>query len=58
MIDVSKLKTHKTILVNSKVEVALVRPGVITENGVDSTIKKDEDRIKLLDVFLIQKIRG
>ena len=58
VLDISKLKTQKTVIVNSKVEIALVRPGIVTDDGTDLSLRKDEDRIKLLNVYLNHKVKG
>ena len=58
VIELSKIKSSKSMLVNTKVEVCLIRPGIVTDSGEDSSIKSDEDRIKLLDVMLVQKVKG
>ena len=46
------------LITKSKIEIAVVRPGIITDDGADASIKCDEDRLKLLDVVLVNKFRG
>ena len=46
------------LITKSKLEIAVVRPGVVTDDGTDASIRSDEDRLKLLDVILVNKFRG
>ena len=54
----AKLKSNRMLVTKTKVELAVVRPGMLTENGEDSTVRTDEDRLKLLDVLMTQKVKG
>ena len=56
--ELSKVKGNKLILSKMKVEVATVRPGALSEDGADASIKYDEDRIKLLRVLATEKCKG
>lgn len=56
--ELAKIKGSKLILSKIKMELALVRPGAISDDGVDASIKHDEDRIKLLRVLAIEKMKG
>ena len=46
------------IMSKSQFELSLVRPGNLTTDGQDSSIRYDEDRIKLLKVVMVEKIKG
>ena len=39
-------------------EFTAIRPGSLTDDGKDSTVKYDEDRIVLLRVIAIEKVKG
>ena len=56
--EMAKLKSNRLLMTRSKVEFTLIRPGLLTEDGADNTIKSDEDRLKLLDVIITQKVKG
>ena len=56
--ELAKVKGSKLILSKIKVEVAVVRPGAFTDDGVDASIKYDEDRVKLLRVLATEKMKG
>ena len=56
--EMAKLKSNRMLVTKTKVELAVVRPGMLTENGEDSTVRTDEDRLKLLDVLMTQKVKG
>lgn len=56
--ELSKVKGNKLILMKMKVELAVVRPGTLSEDGLDMSIKYDEDRIKLLRVLATEKCKG
>ena len=42
----------------SQFELSLVRPGNLSIDGQDSSVRYDEDRIKLLKVVLVEKVKG
>ena len=46
------------VLSKTKVEVAIVRPGSLSEDGIDESIRFDEDRLKLLKVLITEKVKG
>ena len=46
------------LMVRTKLELALIRPGFVTENGYDATIKIDEGRLNMLEVIAAQKAKG
>lgn len=46
------------IMTKTRVELSLIRPGVLSDDGRDGTIKCTEDKLKLLDVVAVAKIRG
>ena len=52
------VKSNKMLLTKTKIEFAAVRPGSLTPDGMDSSLRYDEDRLKLLDVVLLQKVKG
>ena len=56
--ELAKVKGSKLILSKIKVEVAVVRPGAFTDDGIDASIKYDEDRVKLLRVLATEKMKG
>ena len=45
-------------MTKTRVELSLIRPGVLSDNGENGTIKCTEDRLKLLDVVAVVKIKG
>ena len=56
--EMAKIKGNKLILSKMKFEVAAVRPGSLSDDGVDMSIRFDEDRIKLLRVLFTEKCKG
>lgn len=46
------------IMTKTRVELSLIRPGILSDDGKDGTIKCDEDKLKLLDVVAVVKIKG
>ena len=53
----ARVKASKMIMVKSKIEMALVRPGC-TPDMDDTRFKKQELNLNLLDVYLVQKVKG
>ena len=45
-------------MTKTRVELSLIRPGVLSDNGENGTIKCTEDRLKLLDIVAVVKIKG
>lgn len=45
-------------MTKTRVELSLIRPGVLSDNGENGTIKCNEDRLRLLDVVAVVKIKG
>ena len=56
--DLSKIKSTKMIMTKTRVELSLIRPGVLSDDGRDGTIRCTEDKLRLLDVVAVVKIRG
>ena len=56
--DTAKIKANKLVMVKMRFEFTAIRPGVITSDGRDSSIKLDEDRIKLLKVVTLERVKG
>ena len=56
--ELARVKGNKLILSKMKLEIAVVRPGSLSDDGVDASIKYDEDRIKLLKVLATEKCKG
>ena len=56
--DLEKIKANKLILTKTKLEFVAVRPGSLTVDGKDASVKVDEDRITLLRVVTIEKVKG
>ena len=46
------------ILVRSQFEAALVQPGSFPETLEDASILKGEGKLKLLNVYLAEKVKG
>ena len=56
--DLAKIKGNKLVLSKTKLELAAVRPGALSDDGVDESIRYDEDRLKLLRVLVSEKAKG
>ena len=56
--DFARLKAAKMVMVRTKVEIACIRPGNVTENGCAASIKVDEGRLNLLETVAVQKSKG
>ena len=54
----AKIRGNKLVLSKTKLELAVVRPGSLSEDGIDESIRYDEDRLKLLKVLVIDKAKG
>ena len=46
------------VLSKTKLEVAVVRPGSLADDGNDHSIRFDEDRLKLIRVLVTEKMKG
>ena len=46
------------LMTRNRVELAIIRPGNVTKNGVDASIRIDEGRINLLETIATKKARG
>ena len=56
--ELAMVKSSKMVLTKTRVEFSAVRPGSLTPDGADSSLRYDEDRLKLLDVVVMQKAKG
>jgi len=56
--ELAKVKGNKLILSKIKVELAVVRPGALSDDGHDASIRYDEDRVKLLRILATEKMKG
>ena len=56
--ELAKIKGNKLVLSKTKLEIAIIRPGSLSDDGIGDSIKRDEDRIKLLKVLVSEKIKG
>ena len=56
--DLAVVKSSKMLITKTKIEFTAVRPGSLTPDGADSSLRFDEDRLKLLDVVVLQKAKG
>ena len=56
--DLAKIKGNKLVLSKTKLELAAVRPGALSDDGIDESIRYDEDRLKLLRVLVSEKAKG
>ena len=54
----AKIKGNKLVLAKTKFEMAALRPGSLSDDGIDESIKYDEDRLKLLKVLVTEKVKG
>ena len=54
----AKIRGSKLVLSKTKVEIAAVRPGSLSDDGLDDSLKYDEDRVKLLKVLVAEKVKG
>ena len=55
--DMAKIKASKMLMVKTKCEIALVRPGAIPDMN-SSQFERSEINLYLLDTYLVQKIKG
>ena len=46
------------LMTRNRVELAIVRPGNVTKNGIDASIRIDEGRINLLETIATKKAKG
>ena len=46
------------VMTRTRIELACIRPGNVTENGVAASIKVDEGRLNLLETVTVQKAKG
>ena len=58
MQELAKIKGNKLVLSKTKLEVAVVRPGSLADDGNDHSIRFDEDRLKLIRVLVTEKMKG
>ena len=56
--ELAKIKGNKLVLSKTKLEVAVVRPGSLADDGNDHSIRFDEDRLKLIRVLVTEKMKG
>ena len=56
--EMAKIKGNKLVLSKTKLELAIIRPGSLSESGIDESIRYDEDRLKLLKVLVTEKAKG
>lgn len=54
----AKIRGSKLVLSKTKLELAVVRPGSLSDDGIDESIRYDEDRLKLLKVLVTDKAKG
>ena len=46
------------LMTRTRLETAIIRPGNVTKNGFDASIRVDEGRISLLETVATKKARG
>ena len=46
------------LMTRTRVELAIIRPGNVTKEGFDASIKIDEGRLNLLETIATKKARG
>ena len=46
------------VMIRTRLEIACIRPGNVTENGIDASVRVDEGRLNLLETVAVQKARG
>ena len=56
--DMARVKSPKMMLCKSKIELSLVRPGLIAAQDKVASVKMNEERMDLLKITAIAKARG
>ena len=56
--DFARVKAAKMVMTRTKIELACIRPGNVTENGAAASIRVDEGRLNLLETVVVQKSKG
>ena len=54
----ARVKALKTLMCKSKVELALVRPGLVAVPDKVASVKLNEERLDLLKVTAVSKAKG
>ena len=56
--DLARIKASKMIVCRSRVEIALVRPGIVGSTGNDASVKLNEERLAHFKFASLNKAKG